>query len=178
MSYRLVIQPVDYQYDFLQEIGKNAIILFKPKIISFEVLPIRILPEHLLLKPASFFGNLLTKGRRMVHLNDLKQELKADWKFNQKKVKLAILPHFIVEFGYDMVGLNVESNLSIISTYGMEEKYLPQGCIGIGLHEIGHSVGLRHCKTKDCVMRTPSKPKNFQKGLYKLCERHKESFQN
>jgi hypothetical protein len=172
MSYRLMIQPVDHQYDFLDIIGKNAMTLFKSKITGYEVLPIRILPKYLLLKPASFFGKLLSKGRKMVHLDDLSEELKANWKYDPNEVRLAILPHSIIEFGYDLVGLYVESNLSIVSTYGMKEEYLPQACTGISLHEIGHSLRLSHCKTKGCIMRTPSKPENFYQGIYELCSKH------
>lgn len=178
MNCHLVIQPLDYQYDFLDEIGKNSLLVFEPKIGSFEVSPVRTLPKHLLLAPASFFGRLIMRRRKMIHLDDLRQELKTYWTYDPKQIILAILPHFIIEFGFDMTALYLKANLSVISTYGMKEKYLPQGCIGISLHEIGHNVGLRHCKTKGCIMRRPSKPKNFREGIYKLCNRHREKFEN
>ncbi len=178
MNYHLVIQPLDRQYDFLDEIGKNSLLIFKPKIGSFEVLPIRALPKRLLLTPASFFGRLIMKRMRMIHLDDLSEELKTYWTYDPKQIRLAILPHFIIEFGFDMTALYLKANLSVISTYGIKKEHLPQGCTGISLHEIGHNVGLRHCKTKGCVMRRPSKPENFHEGIYKLCNRHRENFEN
>ena len=72
------------------------------------------------------------------------------------------------------MGLTPERNLSIVSTYGMKKQHLPEACVGISLHEIGHNLGLEHCGNQGCLMKAPCKPKNFYNGVYRLCEEHRK----
>lgn len=108
----------------------------------------------------------------MLYLDDLLGELKKHFTYNSEKMILAILPHYILGFGDELVGLTLEPNLSIVSTYGMNKKYLSKTCVGISLHEIGHNLGLSHCRSKGCLMKAPCRPKNFHNGAYKLCKEH------
>ena len=108
----------------------------------------------------------------MVYLDDLQGELKKHFTYDSKKIILAILPHYVLGFGDDLAGLTLEPNLSIVSTYGVDERYLSKACVGISLHEIGHNLGLRHCRREGCLMKTPCKPKNFYNGVYSLCKEH------
>ncbi|MEM3666820.1 MAG: hypothetical protein QW222_07045, partial [Candidatus Bathyarchaeia archaeon] len=130
------------------------------------------------LKPRSFLAKFFMKGKKMVYFNDLHELLKADWRYDSEKIRLFVLPHLIIGFGYDFAGFYFGSNSSIVSTYGMKEKYLRQSCVGVSLHEIGHNVGLRHCKVNNCLMKAPCKPKNFYAGIYRLCEEHKNQVLN
>jgi len=176
MNYHLIVQPLDCNYNFLEDIGRNSIGIYESRIRSFEVLQRKTLPDHLVLRPKSFLAKLLMRGRRMIYLDELTEELKNYWMYDPRRLTLVFLPHFVIGFGHDLTGLSLEFNVSIVSTYGISERYLPQACMGIGLHEIGHNLGLRHCKTKNCLMRTPCKPKNFYKRIYWLCNEHKNEF--
>lgn len=172
MSYHLSVQPLDCQYGFLEEIGRVSREVFAPKIRDFKVLPTKFLPERFLLKPRSFLAKFIMKGKSMVYLDDLYELLKANWGYDSEKIGLFILPHLIIGVGYGMAGFYFGSNLSVVSTYGMKEKYLRQSCVGVSLHEIGHNIGLRHCRVDNCLMKTPCKPKNFYAGIYTLCKEH------
>lgn len=174
MSYHLLVQPLDCQYDFLEEIGRKSREIYSPRIRDFEVLPTKFLPEHMLLKPRSFLAKFIMKGRSMIYLSDLYELLRANWKYDLEKIGLFVLPHLIIGSGYGLAGFFFGRNLSIVSTYGMKEKYLRQSCVGVSLHEIGHNIGLKHCRVSNCLMKTPCKPKNFHAGIYRLCEGHKD----
>lgn len=173
MQYHLSIQPFDYDYDFLEDICRYSKSLYKMKTV--EILPRKTLPEYLLLKPKSLLAKFLMRKRKMIYLNDLQEELKRHSTYNSKKMILVILPHFILGFGDYLTGLTLKPNLSIVSTYSINERYLSKACIGISLHEIGHNLGLRHCKSEGCLMKTPCKPKNFYKGVYRLCKEHEKT---
>ncbi|HDN05370.1 MAG TPA: hypothetical protein ENF90_00060 [Candidatus Bathyarchaeota archaeon] len=114
------------------------------------------------------------KRKRMIYLDDLLNELKKHFTYNSKEIILVILPHYILGFGEDLMGLTPERNLSIVSTYGMKKQHLPEACVGISLHEIGHNLGLEHCGNQGCLMKAPCKPKNFYNGVYRLCEEHRK----
>ncbi|MEM2522880.1 MAG: hypothetical protein QXW82_07005 [Candidatus Bathyarchaeia archaeon] len=178
MRYCLLVQPLDCQYDFLEEIGRKSEELYAPKIRGFKVLPVKFLPEHLLLKPRSLLAKLIMKGRSMIYIDGLYEFLKANWGYDSEKIRLFVLPHLIIGLGPNLAGFYFGSNMSVVSTYGMKEKHLPQSCIGVSLHEIGHNIGLRHCKTNSCTMKTPCKPKNFYAGIYRLCKEHKSQVSN
>ncbi|MEM1660779.1 MAG: matrixin family metalloprotease [Candidatus Bathyarchaeia archaeon] len=173
ISYRLLIQPLDYQYDFLEEIGRKSMEIYYPRIRGFKVLSMKFLPEHVLIKPQSLLAKFIMGDKSMIHLSDLYKLIEADWKHNLEEISLFILPHSIIGLGYDVTGFYLGCNLSIVSTYSFKEKHLRQSCIGVSLHEIGHTLGLKHCKINNCLMKTPCKPKNFHKGIYRLCEEHK-----
>jgi hypothetical protein len=172
MQYHLIIQPFDCDYDFLEDICRNSKSLYKIKMV--EILSRKMLPEYLLLSPKSLLAKFFMRKRRMIYLNDLLEELKKHFPCDSKKMILAILPHFILGFGGDLAGLTLEPNLSIVSTYGINERYLSKACVGISLHEIGHNLGLRHCRSEGCLMKAPCKPKNFYKGVYRLCKEHEK----
>lgn len=178
MNYHLIVQPLDCDYSFLEDIGRKSVGLYEFRIGSFEVLQRRTLPDRLVMRPRSFLAKLLMRGRRMIYLDELTEELKNHWIYNPRKLMLFVLPHFVIGFGHDLAGLSLESNMSIISTYGISERNLPQACVGLGLHEIGHNLGLRHCKTKNCLMRAPCKPKNFYEKIPWLCSEHRNEFSN
>jgi hypothetical protein len=72
--YRLIIQPFDSSYDFLEDIIANAKSIYKIRVA--EIAEERRLPEKILLKPKSMLAKFFMKDRRMVHLNDLMGELK------------------------------------------------------------------------------------------------------
>ncbi len=173
MQYHLIIQPFDCDYDFLEDICRNSKLLFKIK--KVEILPRKTFPEYLLLSPKSLLAKFFMRKRKMIYLNDLLGELKKHFTYDSKKMILAILPHFILGFGSDIAGLTLEPNLSIVSTYGINERYLSNACVGISLHEIGHNLGLRHCRSEGCLMKAPCKPKNFYDGVYRLCKEHKKA---
>lgn len=173
MQYHLIIQPFDYDYDFLEDIRRDSRSLYKIKTV--EILPRKTLPEYLLLSPKSLLAKFIMRKRKMIYLNDLLGELKKRFTHDSKKTILVILPHFILGFGDDLAGLTLKPNLSIVSTYGINEKYLSKACIGISLHEIGHNLELRHCRSEGCLMKTPCKPKNFYNGVYKLCKEHEKT---
>jgi len=137
-------------------------------------MPRKTLPEYLLLSPKSLLGKFLMQKRKMIYLNDLQKELKKHFAYNSKKMILAILPHYILGFGDYLIGLTLKPNLSIVSTYSINQKYLSKACIGIGLHEIGHNLGLKHCRNEGCLMKAPCKPKNFYNGIYRLCKEHEK----
>ena len=112
------------------------------------------------------------RKRKMNYLEDLLGELKKDFACDSKQIILAILPHFILGFGDDLASLTLEPNFSILSTCGINERYLSKAFVGISLHEIGHNLGLNHCRSEGCLMKAPCKPKNFYNGVYELCEEH------
>jgi predicted Zn-dependent protease len=168
--YRLIIQPFDSSYDFLEDIIANAKSIYKIRVA--EIVEERRLPEKILLKPKSMLAKFFMKDRRMVYLNDLMGELKRLFCTSPKTILLAILPHYILGLGEGFVGLTPEQNISIVSTYNIDKKHLFRACVGISLHEIGHNIGLRHCNVKGCLMKAPCKPENFYKGVYMLCEKH------
>jgi predicted Zn-dependent protease len=112
------------------------------------------------------------KERKMVYLNDLLNELKKNFHISPKTILLAILPHYVLGLGESLVGLTAESNISIVSTYSINKRHLSKAGVGISLHEIGHSLGLKHCNVKGCLMKAPCKPRNFYGGVYRLCEEH------
>lgn len=170
MQHDLIIQPLDCDYDFLEDIGRNSKSLYKIK--KVEILPTKILPEHLLITPKSLLAKAIMRKRKMVYLDGLLRELKKHFTYDSKKIILAILPHYVIGFGDGLVGLTPEPNLSIVSTYGIDKRYLSNACVGIGLHEIGHNLGLTHCRSKGCLMKSPCKPKNFYNGVYGLCKEH------
>jgi len=170
MHYDLIIRPFDRDYSFIEDICKNSESLYK--IAKCEILPMKMLPESLLLSPKSLLAKLLMKKRKMVYLSDLLGELKRHFTYNSKKIVLIILPHYILGFGDGLAGLTPESNFSIVSTYSIDERYLSKACVGISLHEIGHIFGLKHCRNEGCLMKAPCKPKNFYNGVYKFCEKH------
>ncbi len=170
MRFHLIIQPFYHDYDFIEDICKNSKSLYK--IMKVETLPKIMLPKHLLLSPKSPLAKFFMRKRKMIYLDDLLGELKKHFTYDSKKTILAILPHYILGFGDDLAGLTPEPNLSIVSTYGINERHLTKACVGISLHEIGHSLGLRHCKIKGCLMKAPCKPKNFYNGVYQLCKEH------
>ena len=170
MQYHLVIQPFSRDYDFIEDICRNSKSLYKIKRV--EILPRKMLPEYLLLSPKSLLAKLLMRKRKMIYLDDLLGELKKHFTYDSKEIILAILPHYVLGFGDDLAGLTLEPNLSIVSTHGIDERYLSEACVGISLHEIGHNLGLRHCKSEGCLMKAPCKPKNFYNGVYRLCKEH------
>ena len=170
MQYNLIIQPFYRDYDFIEDICRNSKSLYK--IVKVEILPKIMLPKDLLLSPKSHLAKFFMRKRKMIYLDDLVGELKKHFTYDSKKIILSILPHYILGFGDDLVGLTPEPNLSIVSTYGVNERHFSEACIGISLHEIGHSLGLRHCKREGCLMKAPCKPKNFYNGVYRLCKEH------
>ncbi|MEM3785172.1 MAG: hypothetical protein QW667_05450 [Candidatus Bathyarchaeia archaeon] len=170
MKSHLILQPFDHDYDFLEEISVNSTLLFK--IRKVEILPRKNFPETLLLSPRSLLAKFLMKKKKMVYLDDLMKELRGQFSYNLEKMVLAIIPHFILGFGENFIGLTLEHGISIVSTYGLGGKYFSKACVGISLHEIGHNLGLKHCGNKDCLMKAPCKPKNFHKGTYQLCKDH------
>ena len=170
--HRLIVQPFDCHFDFLEEICRNSKRLYG--IEKCEILPGKRLPERLLLSPKSLLAKFLMKRKRMIYLDDLLNELKKHFTYNSKEIILVILPHYILGFGEDLMGLTPERNLSIVSTYGMKKQHLPEACVGISLHEIGHNLGLEHCGNQGCLMKAPCKPKNFYNGVYRLCEEHRK----
>lgn len=167
---RLIIQPFDFSYGFLEDISANAKAIYK--IETVEIAASRTLPERILLKPRSLLAKLFMKGRRMVYLNDLLDELKRLFYVHPGTILLAILPHYVLGLGESLVGLTPEQNISVVSTYSINKKYLFKACVGISLHEIGHNLGLKHCKVTCCLMKAPCKPENFYEGVYMLCRKH------
>jgi len=108
----------------------------------------------------------------MIYLNDFLRELRKHFSYDSKRIVLSVLPHYILGFGDDLAGLTPEPNLSIVSTFGIKDRHLSKACVGISLHEIGHNLGLRHCRNEGCLMKTPCKPENFYGGVYRLCKEH------
>jgi len=170
MHHNLIVQPFDCDYDFIEDICENSELLYK--IRKCEILPRKMLPEYLLLSPKSLLAKFLMRKRKMVYLDDLLGELKKHFVYDSKKIILVILPHYVLGFGDGLAGLTPEPNLSIVSTYGINERYSSKACVGIGLHEIGHNLGLKHCRSEGCLMKAPCKPKNFYNGVYRLCKEH------
>jgi len=170
MQYHLIIQLFDCDYDFVADIMVYSESLYKTK--TAEILPRRNLPEYLLLSPKSLLAKFFMKERKMVYLDDLQRHLKKHFAYDSKRVILVILPHFILGFGDELAGLTLKLNLSIVSTYGIHKRHFSKVCVGISLHEIGHSLGLGHCKSEGCLMKAPCKPKNFYNGVYKFCKDH------
>jgi hypothetical protein len=168
--YRLVIQPFDFSYGFLDDIGARSKSLYKIGIV--EVAAKKTLPESILLKPKSLLAKFFMKGRKVICLNDLLDELKEHFHAHPGTIFLAILPHYVLGLGEGMLGLTPERNISIVSTYNIDKKHLSEVGVGISLHEIGHGFGLKHCKVKGCLMKTPCKPKSFYDGVYTLCKEH------
>lgn len=171
MHYNLIIQPFDCDYGFIEDICKNSELLYKIRKCEARA-PRKMLPEYLLLSPKSFLAKFFMRKRKMVYLDDLLGELKKNFTYDSKKIILVILPHYVLGFGDGLAGLTPEPNLSIVSTYGINERYLSKACEGIGLHEIGHNLGLKHCRSEGCLMKAPCKPKNFYNGVYRLCKEH------
>jgi len=170
MRHHLMIQPFYHDDDFIEDMCRTPKSLYE--IMKAEVLPKIMLPKYLLLSPKSPLAKFFMRKRKMIYLDDLLGELKKHFSYDSKKIILAILPHYILGFGDDLAGLTPEPSLSIVSTYGINERHLSTACVGISLHEIGHCLGLRHCKSEGCLMKAPCKPKNFYNGVYRLCKEH------
>ncbi|MEM3694812.1 MAG: hypothetical protein QXJ11_02490 [Candidatus Bathyarchaeia archaeon] len=168
--YKLIIQTFDFSYGFLEDISTNAKSIYKIEIV--EIPANRTLPEQILLKPKSLLAKFFMKGRKMVYINDLLDELKRLFCVHPGTILLAILPHYVLGLGESLVGLTPEPRISIVSTYSIDKKHLFEACIGISLHEIGHALELGHCKVKGCLMKAPCKPENFYGGVYMLCRKH------
>jgi hypothetical protein len=79
MNYHLIVQPLDCDCSFLEEIGRKSIGVYESRIKSFEVLQRKTLPDRLVIKPKSFLAKLLMKGRRMIYLDELTEEMKNYW---------------------------------------------------------------------------------------------------
>lgn len=170
--YNLLILPFDYEYDFLDELSHICRNIYR--FVNVEVLNKGELPEHILLGPGSLFAKLIMRNRRMVYLDDLLVHLKKCYVAGDYTKILAILPHYVLGFGEGLLGYTPYKNLSIVSTYAIKGRYFSRACIGVCLHEIGHSFGLSHCKNKGCLMRVPCRPSNFYDGVYKLCIMHEK----
>lgn len=170
MEYNLIIQPFDCDYRFLEDISVKSKSLYKIKFV--EVATRKTLPEHVFLKPKSLLAKFFMKERKMVYLNDLMEELKQHFRARPRTIFLAILPHYVLGLGESFLGLTSERSISIVSTYGINKKHFSEVGVGISLHEIGHSFGLDHCRVKECLMKTPCKPKNFYEGTYMFCREH------
>ena len=192
MAYHLIIQPFDSDFNFLEDMGNQAKVVYKPKIKTFEVLPKVKLPEHVLTFKEDYFSKCLIEdvilkldgsakeeikkhyeaGEKMVYVEDIFNEMTNHWAFNSNEIFIGILSYFV--FGLmDMPNGQAErdANMAIASTFGIK-NHLSEVSIGIALHEIGHDLGLDHCKNKDCLMRKPSTFEDFYEGVYKLCEKH------
>ena len=192
MAYHLLIQPFDSEFDFLEDIGKQAKTVYKPKIGTFEVLPKVKLPDSTLTlwdyTDKFFLENLVSKlegsapkrimkhhgaGEKMVYVNDIFEEMKSHWAYNSKEIFLGVLPYFIFGLTDTPNGeADADLNMAIVSNYGIE--FRPRVSIGVGVHEIGHNIGLGHCKNKGCLMKTPGNFEDFYDGVYSLCEKHKK----
>lgn len=170
MKYNLIIQPFDVSYGFLEDVSVNSKAIYK--IRTVKIAQEKTLPEHIFLKPKSLLAKFFMKERKMVYLNDLLNELKKHFHIHPETILLVILPHYVLGLGESLVGLTAESNISIVSTYSINKKHLSKAGAGISLHEIGHGLGLKHCKVKSCLMKAPCKPKNFYDGVYTLCKEH------
>lgn len=192
MTYHLLIQPFDSEFDFLEDIGKQAKTVYKPKVASFEVLPKVKLPDSAITlwdyTSKFFLENLVSKlegsapkrimkhhdaGEKMVYVNDIFEEMKRYWNYNSKEIFLGVLPYFIYGLTDTPNGeADVDLNMAVVSNFGL--KIHPhEVSVGIGVHELGHNVGLEHCKNVNCLMKYPGNFEDFYDGVYKLCEKHK-----
>jgi predicted Zn-dependent protease len=170
MKYNLAIQPFDASYGFLENISAESKNLYK--VANIEIAPMKVLPDNILLKPKSLLAKFFMKERKMIYLEDLLDELKTHFSVNPGTIFLAILPHYVLGLGESFLGLTSEHKISIVSTYNISKKHLPEVGVGISLHEIGHGFGLKHCEVKGCLMKNPCKPQNFYDGTYTLCNEH------
>jgi predicted Zn-dependent protease len=199
MTYRLLIQPFDAEFDFLEDIGNQSRVVYRPRIDSFEVLPKVNLPEHVLTikgnyTSESFIKNFIYQlqgnwkfkieirnhfeaGEKMVYVEDIFEEVTKHWPYNSGEILLGVTPYFLYGAKDKLNGQALrEVNMSVVSNFGFDS--LPKAAVGVGLHEIGHNLKLGHCKKTGCLMRYPGDFKDFYEGDYGLCEFHERQISN
>jgi len=198
MTYRLLIQPFDAEFDFLEDIGNQSKVVYESKIKTFEVLPRVQLPSSALTQKNDwasqfFIENIVTKlsnsekakikrhyesGKKLVYENDILDEMTRHWAYNSNEIFLGVLPYLVYGL-MDAPNGQAErgSHLAVISNFDIK-SHNSEVSVGIGLHEIGHVLSLDHCKAEECLMRRPGRFKDFYEGVYKLCEFHERQVSN
>lgn len=80
-------------------------------------------------------------------------------------------------FDWGIMGLaTIEGQVSVLSSFRCRRKVhtVEQGTIRFGkvaVHEMGHSLGLDHCKTQGCIMHDGEGSATTVDGEYDLCAR-------
>jgi len=193
MTYHLLVQPFDSDFDFLEDIGNQAITVYRPRVKSFEVLPQVKLSANAITQKNDviskfFIESIAMKvpnpdiekvkkhyeaGEKMVYLEDIFEEMKRHWAYNSREIFLGVLPYFIYGLTDTPNGeASTDLNMVVMSNFGLK-VHPHEVSVGIGVHEVGHDIGLQHCEDAGCLMRYPGNFEDFYNGTYKLCEKHK-----
>jgi predicted Zn-dependent protease len=191
---RLLIQSFDGDFDFLEDIGNQSKVIYKPRISSFKILPRAELPKTAITQKGDFISDFFIERialkvpnpdiekvkrhyesrKKMVYVEDIFEEMTRHWNYNSNEIFLGVIPYFIYGL-MDTPNGQAERNvsMSIVSNFGLG-KYRHEVAVGVGLHEIGHDLNLDHCKNVGCLMKAPGNHKDFYSGDYRLCEEHQK----
>ena len=169
--YKLVMMPFDADFDFLEELGRNAKTVYKESIESFEIMPRIDLPKNALsIKGDEISDNAVqmavrqidtisaaellrhyNAGEKLVYVNDMVEQMLHHAVPKAQKIHLAIIPYFLYSDTIVQSGASIpESGFAIMSTYGPDEK---DAKIGVALQEVGNVIAGRHATTEYEVER-------------------------
>lgn len=76
-------------------------------------------------------------------------------KLGRKELYVIITDKKVIYRGKPVLGLSEFNGNSIVSTYLIQKEIdmdKEDEVVKVILHEIGHGLGLKHCKTKECIM--------------------------
>jgi hypothetical protein len=181
---KLHIQPLERKCDFLDELGRESIRLFKfENYIAGKVLPMP--QDYLMDLPPNILEPAVDKVVRLdnylTHLNliwILKESLTV---FKEKNyLALYIVPYVLLRKNNDITAGMACTKAAIITTY-FAEKYFKEEknstSIRLGLHELGHLLGLKNHSDngENCVMISEfielSKYRTSPPNLCEVCKK-------
>jgi len=109
-------------------------------------------------------------------LKEMENEEKKEKKYKGKKGvisrSLILTDKNIVYKGKPVLGLSEENGNSIVSTYMLQEgdeNLNEWDALKVMLHELGHGIGLKHCKTNGCLMTKIDTKKDLDSQRLEFC---------
>ena len=109
-------------------------------------------------------------------LKEMENEERKEKKYKGKRGvisrSLIITDKKIVYKGKPVLGLSEENGNSIVSTYLLQEgdeNLNEWDALKVMLHELGHGIGMGHCKTKGCLMTRIQTKRDLDRQKMEFC---------